>query len=414
MAPVKEKLIFRNTVWLTLTQVIRIVPQAIGFVMLARLLEATGYGEFLGVAALVGIVSPFAGLGGGNILIKNAARNPALFGKYWGNAILLTLLSGTALLLLVIVVGWCILPSSVPLLLVLLIAASDLFLSRLLIISGQAFQAFERLERTAQLDLLFQFCRLAAVVVLIVVPSRHSPVEWGALYLASTAICAGVAIWLVCRELGRPLLVLDWTWGELREGFYFSVSLAASNIYNDIDKTMLTRLSTLKSAGIYGVAYRAIDLAFTPVRSLLQACYARFFQHGESGIRSSLKFALRFLPIAAAYGAAVGIALVVAAPLVPWILGAEYGDTIIALRWLALLPLLKVLHYFAADALTGAGHQGLRSSVQVAVAIFNVLINLWLIPAYSWVGAAWSSLASDGLLALLLWMALARLAMKAN
>jgi O-antigen/teichoic acid export membrane protein len=35
----------------------------------------------------------------------------------------------------------------------------------------------------------------------------------------------------------------------------------------------------------------------------------------------------------------------------------------------------------------------------VGVAIFNVLINLWLIPAYSWRGAAWSSIASDGLLA---------------
>jgi hypothetical protein len=28
-----------------------------------------------------------------------------------------------------------------------------------------------------------------------------------------------------------------------------------------------------------------------------------------------------------------------------------------------------------------------------------VLINLWVIPAYSWRGAAWSSIASDALLA---------------
>jgi hypothetical protein len=33
------------------------------------------------------------------------------------------------------------------------------------------------------------------------------------------------------------------------------------------------------------------------------------------------------------------------------------------------------------------------------VAVFNVLINLWIIPAYSWRGAAWSSIASDALLA---------------
>jgi Na+-driven multidrug efflux pump len=38
--------------------------------------------------------------------------------------------------------------------------------------------------------------------------------------------------------------------------------------------------------------------------------------------------------------------------------------------------------------------------VQAAVAIFNILINFWIIPAHGWRGAAWSSIASDALLAL--------------
>ena len=70
-----------------------------------------------------------------------------------------------------------------------------------------------------------------------------------------------------------------------------------------------------------------------------------------------------------------------------------------------LLPVLKTLHYFIADALTGAGFQRLRTLIQGGVAIFNVLINLWAIPAYGWRGAAWSSVTSDGLLFLSLWCA---------
>jgi O-antigen/teichoic acid export membrane protein len=85
---------------------------------------------------------------------------------------------------------------------------------------------------------------------------------------------------------------------------------------------------------------------------------------------------------------------------VPHIIGPEYTRTVEALRWLSLLPVLKALHYYFSDALSGAGYQAVRMCIQVAVAIFNVLINFWLIPAYSWRGAAWSSLASDGLLAL--------------
>src|SRR5262249_17948984 len=71
-----------------------------------------------------------------------------------------------------------------------------------------------------------------------------------------------------------------------------------------------------------------------------------------------------------------------------------------ALRWLAMLPLFRTIHFFLSDVLSGAGFQGLRTAIHVGVAIFNVLINLWVIPAYSWRGAAWSSVASDALLAL--------------
>jgi O-antigen/teichoic acid export membrane protein len=39
-----------------------------------------------------------------------------------------------------------------------------------------------------------------------------------------------------------------------------------------------------------------------------------------------------------------------------------------------------------------------RTSIQAGVAVFNVAINFWLIPAYSWRGAAWASIASDSLL----------------
>jgi len=42
--------------------------------------------------------------------------------------------------------------------------------------------------------------------------------------------------------------------------------------------------------------------------------------------------------------------------------------------------------------------------------LFNVVINFWWIPAYSWLGAAWSSLLSDGLLAVCLWALVWRIA----
>jgi O-antigen/teichoic acid export membrane protein len=185
----------------------------------------------------------------------------------------------------------------------------------------------------------------------------------------------------------------------MREGFYFSVGLSAQTIYNDIDKAMLTRLSTLSATGIYGAAYRLIDVSFAPVSALLYAAYPNFFREGVHGISSTLAYARPLLKRALRYSSIMCGGILICAGVVPYILGPEYVRTAEALRWLAPLPLLKAIHSLLSDALTGAGYQGIRSGIQASVALFNVLINLWLIPAYSWRGAAWSSIASDALLA---------------
>jgi O-antigen/teichoic acid export membrane protein len=239
--------------------------------------------------------------------------------------------------------------------------------------------------------------------VLFATTDRANAAHWALWYAGSSALGAAIAVTLTIRELGRPARVLGYPLSELRQGAYFATSLSAQNVYNDIDKTMLSRLSTLDATGIYGAAYKLIDVAFVPVKSLLAAAYPRFFRAGEHGIRSSLGVARRLLPLAALYALAAGVGLFVTAPLLPRILGPEYRMAVEATRWLALLPLLKSIHYFAADSLTGAGYQGRRTVAQVVVAAVNVGINFPLIIHDSWRGAAWSSLASDGLLAVLLW-----------
>jgi len=120
-------------------------------------------------------------------------------------------------------------------------------------------------------------------------------------------------------------------------------------------------------------------------------------------VRASLKVARQLLPVAAGYATAAGLVLFLAAPLLPRILGADYEASIEATRLLAILPLLKSVHYFAADTLTGAGYQGRRTIAQIVVAAVNIGINIPLIAHASWRGAAWASIASDGLLALMLW-----------
>jgi O-antigen/teichoic acid export membrane protein len=393
----------RNTAWLTLGQGGRTVLQAAYFVVIARSLGPSGLGAFAAAAALSALAAPFAGLGAGNVLIQHVARDSRAFHRYWGGSLAVTLASGAGSVGLVILVSRAILPATIPTILVVCVAISDLLFTTVLFLCGQAYQSVERMARTAQLPIVTSFLRLVAAGIFVSLPGPHSPARWGVYYVTCTALSTLVAVALAVRELGRPALRFTYGRRELRDGLYFASGISAQNVYNDIDKTMLSRMSTLDATGIYSAAYRIIDVAMVPLRSLAVAAYPRFFRHGSRGVQASLGVARRLLPAAVGYGCLAGALLFLLAPLLPRFLGGDYAHAVQAVRWLALLPVLKSVQASAADTLTGAGYQGTRTSLQIGIALFNVGINIPLITHFSWLGAAWASLVTDGVLAALLW-----------
>lgn len=403
LARVADRSLMVNTGWMLLGQGSQLVLQAIYFVIVARVLGAEQYGAFVSVVALVGILTPFAGLGMGSILIKNASRDRSLFSAYWGNALFAICVTGFGLLVLILALRPFILPASISIWVLVLVATADLILTRIVDTASKAFQAVERLRGTSLISTLLFIVRAGAALVMLQLFPTPSATIWALLYFGSTLVTALVALVLVSSQLGRPHLALNRMRPELGEGFFFAVSQSGQNVNNNIDKVMLSNLSTLEATGIYAAAYRLIAVAMAPMRSLLYAAYARFFKQGESGISGSLSVARRLLPLAGVYGLLAMLALIVLAPVVPIVLGAEYVAAVSALRWLAPLPLLKGLHFMASDTLSGSGYQRTRSIMIALAALLNVGLNLWLIPTYSWLGAAWSSLASDGFLALSLW-----------
>jgi len=389
----------RNTLWMMSGQGLRLVIQAAYFTVIARSLGPSNYGAFIGVVALVGIAYPFGMLGSGNLLVKNVSRNRAVFAEYWGQALAVTAISTAVLFTAIVLLSRTLLPGSIPIRLVILVAGADLFGFSLITLSAFAFQAFECLKWTAAVNVLMSSGRLVGALALVSLHRHPTALQWGYVYCVATAAVVLFSLLLVTVKLGWPDFNIHRSARELREGFYFSASISAQTVYNDIDKIMLARLGTLDGTGIYGAAYRLVDVSFVPISSLLAAAYPSFFRKGADGVSATLHYANRLLTKGMVYVTVITIAILAGAGLVPYVLGPEYERSVEALRWLAFIPVLRASHYFLSDALTGAGYQGIRTGIQTATAVFNVLINLWLIPQYSWRGAAWASLASDGLLA---------------
>jgi len=394
--------ILKNTTWMLSGRGLELVVRFAYFAIVAHTLGPTGYGTFVACIALVAAMSPFASWGTSDVMIKHVARNRTLLPAYLGNAFLVTAASGSLLTLLALLLRSRVLPPSATSAMLTAVAIAELLGAQTITVCLHAFVALEQFRRYTQLLALQTGMRFVAALVLTIFPA--SPLLWALLYAASSLLTAICGLIVVVRHGATPRLQLDLVVPSVREGFHFSTSTASRSIYNDIDKTMLARLSSVEAAAIYAVAYRLIEVAMLPIQCVAAATYPEFFRQGIHGVTSTFRFARRIIRSSVLYGIATSIALYLAAGMVPLVFGRAYTESAIALRWLCPLPAIKSVHSFLTDTLTGANYQWQRSASDIAVAVVNVLINLWIIRAYAWRGAAWSSLITDASLAALLYI----------
>lgn len=390
------------------SRVIGIGMQAGYFVLIARTLGANNFGMFMGVSALAVILNPFSTLGSADILIRDVSRDRSLFREGWANALLTTAVSGSFLITLALLTSLYIFPQKIPPLAILLILASDLVGLALWSLSSGALIAVGLLKRVAQLQVVLNFSKLVAAILLAVGFQKASVLDWSILYFLGNGTTALVSILLVNKMVGLPGKPnISKMKSNFNQGIYFSIGSSADVINASIDKTMLTSLASANATGLYSAAYRLIEVANLPLLSIFGSTYAKFFEQGKTGISGTLAFAKRLIPIITIYGIIAGIGYWIFNPLIPYILGQEYKASIPVLLWLSPMPLLIGVQWIAADTLTGSGYQRVRGFITLGTALFNVLINSLLIPIYSWKGAAWATLMSDTLKTLLLWGAVA-------
>jgi O-antigen/teichoic acid export membrane protein len=394
--------ILHNATWMLSGKSLQLAGALAYFVIVAHALGPAGYGAYVSCTALLAALSPFATLGTANVMVKYVARDRNALPVYFGNALVVTLACGSLLVLFALAIRSTVLPVSATATMLIAVAIADLLATQVTTICAQVFLALEEASRYARVLTWSTGLRVIAAIVMAI--SFRTPTFWAIMYATAAVIAASGGLITVIRYCERPRFQPNIIVCSVREGFHFATSTATQSVYNDIDKTMLASLSSAESAAIYAVAYRFIEAAMLPIYSTAAATYPEFFRRGMGGVTPAFAFARRIIRFSLVYALAIALALLAVAGLIPLVMGSGYAEGAVALRYLCLLPVFKSMHSFLTDTLTGANYQWQRSFVQIVVAIFNVLINLWIIRAFSWRGAAYSSLVTDLLLVVLLYL----------
>jgi O-antigen/teichoic acid export membrane protein len=397
----------RNAGWMFLGQGLSILFQGAYFILLGRLLGSTEYGLYVGAAALISLVSQYSPLGSQLVFLRYVSTDHSRFARYWGNVLLSTLTLGGFFAVLLIWAGPHIAKSYSHTMLAF-VAISDCLCMQLTASAGVVFQTFEKMRITASVNLLINFLRVLLAGGMLWNLHHASARQWVVAVLIISTVATGTAITLVTRYYGKPKFSPQLLKERIGEGFVFALSSSTSNIYDNIDKAMLGHYGMNTANGIYTMAYRVVDVCMMPITAIYSAAYPRFFRRGTQGADNTATYAVRILKRTAPLGILLAALMWLLAPVIPQLVGKSFHESIAALRWLCLLPFFRSFQWSAGDALTGAGHQNSRLGTQGFAAVFNVAVNFYVIPRYGWYGAAWSSMATDGLLGVLNWIVLLR------
>lgn len=406
-----EESLRKSSLWMISGQGVAMAAQAVYFVLIGRALGSHEYGAFVGVAALIGALSQFSSLGMEMILVRNVSRNRASFAHTWGHALAITMAGFVLLFLAAMLYARFALRPELRVL-VPWIALADGLLGKLIQLAARAFQGAGSLAWTARLTAFTNIARAATAALVLAWTHAHhihaTALLWTRVYWLSTLTVALFALAVITLRLGLPRFSRIRR-RDLSEGLSFSLSSSSISVYNDVDKTFLVSLGQTSAAGIYSAAYRVVDAASAPIYAVYAAAAPRFFREGARGVRLAHDFSRRTLARTLPCSVAAAASLALAAPLLPLLIGPSFHESVAALRWLCLLPVLRSLHYAWGSAITASASQWNRTATQFGGAALNLCLNAVLIPRWSWQGAAAASLLTDGALAAASFFVLSRL-----
>jgi len=413
LARIKSSTLAKNSMWVFAGSGMSIFIQSFYFMVIARLLAPSQVGLFIGATSFVALVATYSSLGTGAVYLRHVTQDHSRHAVYFGNILLTIAVMGSVLAVGIhISARWLEGPGSV--LLVTVVAIGDVFFLNVAGMMSQVFQTYELMRISAFMGLFSNASRFLVASFLLLFYHQVTAQTWAYATVTVSFLCAVISLVIAIMRFGSPVFHPVLAIKHASEGLSFAMSGTAVGAYNDIDKVMLVHYGMSAANGIYAMAYRVVDICTAPIRSIHAAAFPRFFRLGAQGVEPTVQFASRLLRRTSVIGLFGVLCLLVCAPILPHIIGRNYQASVLAMRWLCLLPLFRSLHLSAGDALAGIGYQKFRLAAQFAAAGFNFVINLFLIPRFSWVGAAWSSLATDGALAVMCWAVLLYLLRREN
>jgi len=382
------RLVAKNTIILYLSQIISYGLVFFYTIYIARYLGANGYGILSFALAFSGIFSILADLGLSTLTIREVARDKSLSNKYLGNVLLikiiLSIVTFFVIILFVNLLGY-----SQQTINVVYFVSLSVILTSLSQIFYSIFQAFEKMEYQSLGQILSSI--LMFFGVLLVTYFGFDIVGFSLIYLISSVTILIYSFITCILKFSFPIPKYDIEFWKttIKESLPFGVTGISVMLYINIDSVLLSILQNNEVVGFYNAAYRLVLFLVIIPSTINIAIFPLMSQYHVTSPTSLRIINEKYLKLMLIIGIPIGVGITLLADkIILLIFGIGYTQSIIALQILIWTIVFTFASAASVRLLEATNKQLSLTKITSICVIVNILLNLILIPKFSYIGAS--------------------------
>ena len=374
-----------------------------------RYLGTEQYGVLSFSLAFTSIFLVFMDFGLGQRTVREVARNRSLANKYFGNILMakffLVACTFAATVIVVHLFGY---PDSTIEIIYIMTMYTIAYSFNGTYVAF--FQAFERMEYPAIGTIINN--ALMLIGALIVIQLHLNAIAFALLYLFSALVVLAFSIVMTYYQGLRPKAELDLAFlrPAFKEALPFGTTSLLIMLYTYLDSVMLSMIKGYEAVGIYNAANRLVlTLLFIPniLNLIVFPIMSKFYVSSHGFLMLVYRKYFKIMLILS-FPLCFGVTLL-ADRIILTIFGTGFTDSIPVLQILIWLLLFAFCGASFAKLLESVNKQAVITKASTICLIIIVVLNLSLIPRFSYLGTSIANVAAQFVLFIIEFLAVYRL-----
>ncbi|WP_304103140.1 flippase [Methanobrevibacter ruminantium] len=406
MADVKT--LFKNVSWVTISQVIVNLCAFLWTIAIARYLGVNDYGILSFAISFTVLLGMGTDIGMTTFATREISKEKSLTNKFINNVIPFKVVLSVLLFILTALILFLLGYDKLTIDVSLIISIETIFICMIKFIAG-VFQAHEDVRINSIGDMVAGLLLLLFTFITIFFDLGLKAIAMS--YTLAYLIYMIIMAYEIIKHYGAPKFELDlpfWI-GTAKKSIPFGLSIFFYTVYFSIDVVMVQMIAGDYATGLYNSAYKIVSVfaAFYVIYQyvifpLMSKLYAEDTNLLKVSFEQSFKYSLLILlPLS------IGVYLY-SDYIINLIYSSQYALASPAMQILIWTIVFLFINGVATSLLNSIGKEVSVTKIYVVAAVFNIVLNYFMIPVLSYNGAAITTVLSEVLILVLMMYSISR------